>query len=90
MEAAEAILFKLFGVFVLIGGVYVLVTGRLKIGVEGTDSYDRVVSGPPARWLGIGLIAAGACFFVDVLVAVVATIVLALLAFVLGDPRKSN
>ncbi len=85
MDAAEALMFQLIGACVLAGGVYTLVKGRFRIGVEDTDAYDRVVSGPRARWLGVGFIVAGFWFFVDVPVAVAATLGLGLLAFMMGQ-----
>ena len=74
MEAFEEVLFQILGVLVLIGGVYTLVKGRFKIGIEGIDAYDRVITGRRARWLGVGFIAAGFWFFVDVRLAVMATV----------------
>lgn len=87
MDDANTILSRLIGVCVLVGGVYTLVKGEFKIGVEGTDAYDRVVSGRRARWLGLGFIVAGFWFFVSVQVGILATLGLGCLAFMAGKRR---
>ena len=82
----ETLFLKLIACLVVAMGVRTLLKGSFTIGVEGSDDFNRTVSGVRAMWVGVGYVGAGGCMLlVDVTAGVVLLVVLAALAWMLGS-----
>lgn len=82
----ETLFLKLIACLVMAMGVRTLLKGSFTIGGEGSDDFNRTVSGARARWLGVGYVGAGGCMLlVNTTIGIVLLVALAVLAWMLGS-----